>query len=95
MRFWLHRDGENWLIVIPANAEIQRRWRAKDTGSRVKPGMTGLGVEMSALVIRRISANLPSSSPFKGEVRRGMGSEAAEFPPYPLVCFAFKEYEKL
>jgi hypothetical protein len=30
-----------------------------------------------------ISVNLPISSPFKGEVRRGMGSEAAECLPHP------------
>ncbi len=42
-------------------------------------------------------AYLLSSSPFTGEVRRGMGSEVAEHTPIPtptLVCSAFKEYEK-
>ena len=41
-----------------------------------------------------ISANLPSSSPFKGEVRRGMGSEAAEFTPIPSPTLPLKGREK-
>jgi hypothetical protein len=41
-----------------------------------------------------MSANLPSSSPFKGEVRRGMGSADAEFSPIPTPTLPLKGREK-
>jgi hypothetical protein len=41
-----------------------------------------------------ISANLPCSSPFKGEVRRGMGEEVTEFPPIPSPALPLKGREK-
>jgi signal transduction histidine kinase/ActR/RegA family two-component response regulator len=40
-----------------------------------------------------ISANLPSSSPFKGEARRGIGSDAAELPPIPSPTLPLKGRE--
>ena len=41
-----------------------------------------------------ISIKLPSSSPFKGEVRRGMGSEAAVLTPIPSPSLPLKGREK-
>jgi hypothetical protein len=41
-----------------------------------------------------MSAHLLGSSPFKGEVRRGMGSESAEFFPIPSPALPLKGREK-
>jgi hypothetical protein len=41
-----------------------------------------------------ISANSLCSSPFKGEVRRGMGPESAEFSPIPTPTLPLKGREK-
>jgi hypothetical protein len=42
---------------------------------------------------RGISANFPSSSPFKGDARRGRGYEVAEFTPIPTPTLPLKGRE--
>ena len=49
----------------------------------------GFELQKSAPATIPKGANLSSSSPFKGEVRRGMGPEVAEFPPPPAQGSSF------
>ena len=51
-------------------------------------------IPLPASPLKGICANLPISSPFKGEAGRGMGSESAEFFPIPSPTLPLKGREK-
>ena len=63
-------------------------------GESPSPPREGMSANLPTSSPPKAEVRSPGSSPFKGEVRRGMRSEAAEYAPIPTPTLPLKGREK-